>query len=781
MLDARIRPGVRREGTDTIVRMRRVITVAVLGGALALPSMVRGVGADDVSAATTGFVGGWGINVNGELGPLGGRYTCCGIDPSPIPVQGVDSAIAVAAGDAHSLALRSDDTVWAWGDDTSGQLGNGKTSGSAARPAKVAGLDHVFAIAAGSNYSLAAKFDGTVWGWGGNTYGNLGDGSTTPRSIPVQVSGLTGVTKIAAASALSVALKSDGTVWAWGFNDSGQLGNGTRMDSHVPVQVQGLSGMVAISSAGEHALAVGSNGAVWIWGDLSNGTGPYTLTPKVVSGLTNVVAVASAGTEDLALKADGSVWRWIGDGTGGADHVPSQVSGLSGIAAIAASGGHMLALGKDGKVWGWGANRQGQAGSGKATLTGCRCVPKPVQVPRVQGAKAIATGTYHSLAVTAAPIVPQKPPAPKICLRVVRGALLTGDSLSSLKVSRVPSGRGRVFAIDDGSYDPSTGYQDCSGAVTAIGAAGRVQWTAPVRLLGDAVVDDAAGRVFVVSLGDQRTNTPSSVIMIDMRTGKKLKSIPVGQGPVALGVDERTYRLFAVTGRTVRMIAVTRGAVLRTEQLPTTSSAVTVDQRAGRVYLVGALVTTLDSGTGDVVWAEQAPAGALSGVGVDEQTGRLFVTLSGDATSHPISSAHGTVDMFDARTGRLLHRFDMGAYVALANLVVDEPAKRVLITEETTTSSRTEVRDASTGTLLRLLPMIVRGASVDPRSGWIYCLTSARQTNVVSILNPNGWRTVRTVKIGTEIAFILRDRPAGRVFLIDVRGNRNTAVRSFIA
>jgi hypothetical protein len=757
--------------------MRGFIAMAIFLATLALP----GATPLPFVLAASGYVTGWGLSTSGQLGTLGGHYTCCGVDPSAIPVQGIDSAIALATGQAHSLALRSDGTVWAWGDDSSGQLGDGKTSGTDAHPAKVPGLSSIIAISAGETYSLAARSDGTVWAWGSNEFGNLGDGSTTPRPSSVQVSGLTGVTKVAAANALSVALKSDGTVWAWGFNDSGQLGNGSRKDSPVPVQVQGLSGMVAVAASGEHALAVGINGAVWIWGDLSNGTGPYTLTPKVVSGLTNVVAVASAGNADFALKADGTVWRWIGDGTGGADHVPAQVAGLSAIGAIAAAGGHQLALGKNGKVWGWGADLQGQAGSGKAARTGCQCVPRPVQIPRVQGATAIAAGAYHSLVVTEAPVTPQTPPAPHLCVHAGKGAILTGDSLSALVLSR----SGRVLASDTGSYDLATGYQDCSGAVTAISPAGKVQWTAPVRVAGPAAVDDTAGRAFVVSIGSQKTKTPTSIVMLDLRTGRRLKSIPIGypsaQEPITLGVVERTYRLFVAVGRTVRMIAVTRGKVLRTEQIPTTVGALAVDQRADRVYVIGALVTTLDGGTGDVVWAEPIPSGILSGVGVDEPRGRLFVTLSGEVGPHPTSSAHGTVTMFDARTGRALRRFDMGAYVALANVVVDQPARRLLMTEITNTSTTTEVRDAQTGSLLRRVPMIVSAASVDPQSGWIYAVTDMQRTNEVSILNPVGWRTVRTVRLGKVIAFILRDRPARRVFLIDVRGERNAAVRSFVA
>ena len=122
------------------------------------------------------------------------------------------------------------------------------------------------AIAGGDSHSLALKSDGTVWAWGYNGCGQLGDGSTTNRLTPVQVSGLTGVVAIAGGGSHSLALKSDGTVWAWGCNDYGQLGDGTTTNRLTPVQVSGLTGVVAIAGGGAHSLALKSDGTVWAWG-----------------------------------------------------------------------------------------------------------------------------------------------------------------------------------------------------------------------------------------------------------------------------------------------------------------------------------------------------------------------------------------------------------------------------------------------------------------------------------------------------------------------------------
>jgi hypothetical protein len=151
----------------------------------------------------------------------------------------IDSA--VAGGGEHSLALKNDGTVWAWGHNVYGQLGDGSTT-TRLTPVRVSGLTQVIAIAAGEGHSLALKSDGTVRAWGHNVYGQLGDGITTNSSSPVTVSGLTGViSAIAAGGGHSLALKSDGTVvWAWGYNAYGQLGNNTTADSDVPVTVNGF-------------------------------------------------------------------------------------------------------------------------------------------------------------------------------------------------------------------------------------------------------------------------------------------------------------------------------------------------------------------------------------------------------------------------------------------------------------------------------------------------------------------------------------------------------------
>lgn len=176
---------------------------------------------------------------------------------SPKQVSGLSGVKAIAAGGAHNLALKTDGTVWAWGDNTFGQLGDGSTSEHSNTPVQVKNLSGVKAIAAGEDYSLALKTDGTVFAWGYNWAGQLGDGTITTRYTPVAVKNLSGVSDIAAGRAHSLALKTDGTVRSWGDNSKGQLGDGTSWTTRsTPVQVSNL-GMVKALAAGEfHSLAI---------------------------------------------------------------------------------------------------------------------------------------------------------------------------------------------------------------------------------------------------------------------------------------------------------------------------------------------------------------------------------------------------------------------------------------------------------------------------------------------------------------------------------------------
>lgn len=337
---------------------------------------------------------------------------------SAAEVPGTLGVIQVAAGGFHSLMLRSDGTVWAWGNNFFGQLGNG-TNVSSSTPVQVPGLTGIVQVAAGGVHSLALRSDGTVWAWG--YYGTGGS------ATPVQVPGLTGVTMLSAGDRFSLALRSNGTVWAWGVNNAGQLGNGTTTDSPVPVQVSGLSQVTGISAGFDSSLATRTRGittirSVWAWGgngsgQLGDGTLTSHLVPEQVTGIdTPSIAGISAGYHfAVVLGADGAVWGWGADESGQLDNAQNSspvtrpvrmTATATGITQIAAGFDHVLALRSNGTVLAWGDNSEGELGDGStAGVTGAVPVAGLVNVSQV------SAGVYFSLAIHVVPltILPPQP------------------------------------------------------------------------------------------------------------------------------------------------------------------------------------------------------------------------------------------------------------------------------------------------------------------------------------------------------------------------------------
>jgi len=314
----------------------------------------------------------------------------------PVTVTGTFSSVSI--GGAHTIGLQSDGTVWSWGNNASGQLGNG-TQDTKTAPIPVTtpgGVSGFTAIAAGGNHTLALDNLGRVWAWGLNSSGQLGNNTLANQNVPVPVltadgvTPLSGVTKIAAGGAFSLALKSDGTVWAWGSNRFGQLGDATQVSKITPVQVLGsdgvtpLGGITAIAAGGSHALAINGGTTMSAWGynelgQLGDGTttSRSTAVPVVMPG---VVTAVSAGLDHSLAVIGGAVYAWgynyygqLGNGAVLQSDAPvtalqivQDQDGivLSGIVDIIAVGHHSIARDVSATIWTWGNDTYGQLGDG---------------------------------------------------------------------------------------------------------------------------------------------------------------------------------------------------------------------------------------------------------------------------------------------------------------------------------------------------------------------------------------------------------------------------------
>lgn len=331
--------------------------------------------------------------------------------PSCLPkgtVPDLTDVAALAAGTAHVLALHTDGSIFAWGNDVYGQLGNGEGTD----PGTVQNLQGMTDVAAGLAHSLALSPDGTVWSWGQNEFGQLGlsarDGEV--HDHPVAVDNIDNATAVAAGAFSSFALRSDGSVLAWGAGSNGTLGNGSSLDSAIPVPVDALTNVTAISAGVHHALALTGDGGVYAWGWNERGqlglnkidSDPHS-TPTKVSNLPEVAQIAAGGYHTLALGDDGAVWAWgdnssgqLGDGTLTSRTRPVRVNGLNGVLAVAAGEFHSLALMDDGLIMAWGSHVGGELGIES-------CAPdysaEPVQVGVVKDVQVIAAGSHFSLAI----------------------------------------------------------------------------------------------------------------------------------------------------------------------------------------------------------------------------------------------------------------------------------------------------------------------------------------------------------------------------------------------
>jgi alpha-tubulin suppressor-like RCC1 family protein len=354
-----------------------------------------------------GTVWTWGANFDGKLGIGSTNPVLMAV---PVEVHGagnvsfLNSVTNIMGCEEHNVAVKSDGTVWSWGWNAFGQLGDGTTNDSYTPVqtglGSVPPLTSVTKLGGRPYFTLAVKSDGTIWAWGMNQYGQMGNGSVNPFSgpqvtVPVQVNNsspggaINNPLQVTCGYQFGAALATNGTVWTWGSGSHGELGNGTTGSSHTPAQVPGLTNVTAISAGWFHILALKSDGTVWAWGNNSNGElGDGTTANRSnavqVLNLTNIVVVSGGDSHSSALAADSTVWKWglndvgeLGNGTTNAVANPVPVkllldtfsNAFSNIVMLSARDYHNIAVKADGSVWMWGANDQGQCGNGATNST----------------------------------------------------------------------------------------------------------------------------------------------------------------------------------------------------------------------------------------------------------------------------------------------------------------------------------------------------------------------------------------------------------------------------
>jgi alpha-tubulin suppressor-like RCC1 family protein len=322
----------------------------------------------------------------GELGNgiAVGTYT------TPIQATNVTNCVQGTFSDGVGCVTHADGTVWCWGNNSLGQTGDGTMISPRLAPVQTSGLTGVTKAEAGEAFSCALKNDGTVWCWGDNSFftpGNsgVGDGTTLARLTPIQV--FANATDVVAGDGHACAIKNDSTVWCWGHNDYGQLGDNTTTDRLSPTQVVGLANVTKIALDQRNTCAITSDTQLWCWGNnwygqVGDGTAagdssqdkhvPVHVKNADTSDFNGVVQV-KAGVHDVcALKTDNSVWCWgynkegcAGDGGPLGNRVnPVPVLGMSNVTEIGVDDDFACARKTDGTIWCWGDNIDGQLGNG---------------------------------------------------------------------------------------------------------------------------------------------------------------------------------------------------------------------------------------------------------------------------------------------------------------------------------------------------------------------------------------------------------------------------------
>jgi alpha-tubulin suppressor-like RCC1 family protein len=361
--------------------------------------------------STVGDVWAWGKNSSGELGDGTTTYRLA-------PVKIGFTAMAVDAGDAHTVALQPGGT-YGWGSNVYQQVGDG-TPIDRLVPTRVQGYvgSGWTSVSAGAYHSVGLDGEGNPYAWGSDQDGQV---ATYDPLVPHSVQGpwwsgyLQGLKWIDAGRFHTTAVSKSGRLYAWGSNTFGQLGNGTTMNQRFPVQIGDETTWSSTSGGNYHTLALRSDGSLWAWGDntsgqLGDGTTVTRLAPRYISG--GWMSISAGYYHSFAIKSDGSLWAWgandngqLGDGTTTSRLQPTRIGTSNDWAAVSASLNHTVALKKDGSLWAWGDNSAGQLGDGTKTRR-----LQPTRIGTGNDWLSVSAGWSFTVAIRKTAVTPPPPP-----------------------------------------------------------------------------------------------------------------------------------------------------------------------------------------------------------------------------------------------------------------------------------------------------------------------------------------------------------------------------------
>ena len=322
------------------------------------------------------FAGLWTCGYN-QYGGLGDNTT---INRSSLvqTIAGGTNWKQVACGSVHTTAIKTDGTLWVWGFNQYGGLGDNTVVSKSSPVQTITGGTNWKQVDCSRFFTAAIKTDGTLWTWGINQYGQLGDNTIVFKSSPVQtIAGGTNWKQVACGQFHTTAIKTDGTLWTWGSDQYGQLGDSTIVSKSSPVQtIAGGTNWKQVSCGYDHTAAIKTDGTLWTWGynnygQLGDNTIAYKSSPvQTIAGGTKWKQVACGSYHTAAIKTDGTLWLWgydnsgqLGDNTRtNKSSLVQTIAGGTNWKQVACGSVHTTAIKTDGTLWSWGFNNSGQLG-----------------------------------------------------------------------------------------------------------------------------------------------------------------------------------------------------------------------------------------------------------------------------------------------------------------------------------------------------------------------------------------------------------------------------------